>query len=132
MCPAGNLQRALDLAKNYSKRCCSRDCRRGFRDMNSRGQLFLVSVGPGFVELIPDLAKAALRTSEFIVGYDLYLTWITPWIEGKQIRALPLKQERERAAVAIELARNGKVVSLVSSGDIGVYGMAALVLELMS
>jgi precorrin-3B C17-methyltransferase len=100
--------------------------------MNSRGQLFLVSVGPGFVKLIPDLAKAALRTSEFIVGYDLYLTWITPWIEGKQIRALPLKQERERAAVAIELARNGKVVSLVSSGDIGIYGMAALVLELMS
>jgi precorrin-3B C17-methyltransferase len=100
--------------------------------MNSRGQLFLVSVGPGFVELIPELAKAALRTSEFIVGYDLYLTWIAPWIEGKQIRKLPLTQERDRAAMAIELARNGKAVSLVSSGDIGVYGMAALVLELMS
>jgi precorrin-3B C17-methyltransferase len=100
--------------------------------MNSRGKLFLVSVGPGVMDLIPPLAEAALRTSDFIVGYDLYLTWIAPWIEGKQIRTLPLTRERERAAMAIELARNGQTVSIVSSGDIGVYGMAALVLELMS
>jgi precorrin-6x reductase len=99
--------------------------------MNSRGKLFLVSVGPGFIDLIPPLAEAALRASEFIVGYDLYLTWIAPWIEGKQIRTLPLTRERERAAMGIELARNGRTVSLVSSGDIGVYGMAALALELM-
>ena len=88
--------------------------------MSSRGQLFLVSVGPGFVELIPELAEAALRTSEFIVGYDLYLTWIAPWIEGKEIRSLPLTRETDRASMAIEFARNGKVVSLVSSGDTGV------------
>jgi precorrin-6x reductase len=99
--------------------------------MNSQGKLFLVSVGPGFIELIPPLAEIALRTSEFIVGYDLYLTWIAPWIEGKQIRTLPLTRERQRAAMAIELARNGRTVSLVSSGDVGIYGMAALVLELM-
>jgi len=100
--------------------------------MSSRGQLFLVSVGPGFVELIPELAEAALKTSEFIVGYGLYLTWIAPWIEGKEIRSLPLTRETDRASMAIEFARNGKVVSLVSSGDTGVYGMAALVFELMS
>src|SRR6516164_9656066 len=132
MRPVGELQRALDPAKDHPKRCRGRDCRRGLRDMNSRGQLFLVSVGPGFVELIPELAEAALRTSEFIVGYDLYLTWIAPWIEGKEIRSLPLTRETDRASMAIEFARNGKVVSLVSSGDTGVYGMAALVFELMS
>jgi len=58
--------------------------------MKSQGKLFLISAGPGFIDLIPRLAKAALITSEFIVGYDLYLTWIAPWIEGKQIRKLPL------------------------------------------
>jgi cobalt-factor III methyltransferase len=100
--------------------------------MNSRGKLFLVSVGPGFTDLIPSLAEAALRTSEIIVGYDLYLTWIAPWIKGKQILALPLTREKERAAMAIEFARDGRTVCLVSSGDIGVYGMAALALELMS
>jgi precorrin-6x reductase len=100
--------------------------------MNPQGKLFLVSVGPGFVELIPPLAEVALRTSEFIVGYDLYLSWVAPWIEGKEIRKLPLTQERERAAMAIEYARNGRRVSIVSSGDIGIYGMAAIVFELMS
>jgi precorrin-3B C17-methyltransferase len=44
---------------------------------------------------------------------------------------MPLTQERERAAKAIELARHGAVVSLVSSGDIGVYAMAALAFDLM-
>src|SRR5262249_37472975 len=100
--------------------------------MNLRGKLFLVSVGPGFVDLIPPLAEAALRTSEIIVGYDLYLTWIAPWIKGKQIHVLPLTREKERAALAIEFAREGRTVSLVSSGDIGVYGMAALALEILS
>jgi precorrin-6x reductase len=100
--------------------------------MNPPGKLFLVSAGPGFVDLIPPLAERALKTSEFIVGYELYLTWIAPWIEGKEIRKLPVTQERERAALAIELAREGRSVSLVSSGDVGIYGMAALVLELMA
>jgi precorrin-6x reductase len=100
--------------------------------MRSIGKLYLVSVGPGLVELIPPLAKTALRESEVIVGYELYLTWIRSWIEGKEIHAPALTHERERASLAIEQARNGRVVSLVSSGDIGVYGMAALVLEEMA
>ena len=99
--------------------------------MRLSGKLFLVSVGPGSVELIPPLAETALRESEVIVGYELYLTWIRPWIDGKEIHAPALTQERERASLAVEQARNGRVVSLVSSGDIGVYGMAALVLEEM-
>jgi precorrin-3B C17-methyltransferase len=72
-----------------------------------------------------------LRASDAIVGYELYLKWIAPWIEGKEIHALPLTKERERAAKAIELARDGRIASLVSGGDIGVYAMASLVLEKM-
>jgi precorrin-6x reductase len=59
------------------------------------------------------------------------LKWIAPWIEGKNILCLPLTKERERATRAIELARAGSVASVVSSGDIGVYAMASLVLEEM-
>ena len=99
--------------------------------MNASGKLHLVSVGPGFAELIPPMAQSALRASDAIVGYELYLKWIAPWIEGKEIHTLPLTKERERAAKAIELARAGCVASLVSSGDIGVYAMASLVLEEM-
>ena len=99
--------------------------------MNASGQLYLVSVGPGFAQLIPPVAESALRASDAIVGYELYLRWVAPWIEGKEIHALPLTKERERAAKAIELARDGRVASLVSGGDIGVYAMASLVLEEM-
>ena len=100
--------------------------------MKSRGKLSLVSVGPGFLDLVAPRAEAAIRTSEIIVGYDLYLRWIASWIEEKQIHALPLTRERDRASMAIEFAREGRIVSLVSGGDIGIYGMAALVLELMT
>jgi len=95
------------------------------------GKLHLVSVGPGFATLIPPMAESALRQSDVIVGYELYLKWIAPWIAGKEIHAPPLTKERERALLAIELARAGRTVSLVSSGDIGVYAMASLALELM-
>ena len=100
--------------------------------MRSSGKLYLVSVGPGTAELIPPLAEMALRASEVVIGYEFYLTWIEPWLGGKLVHSLPLTQERERASLAIEHARNRGVVSLVSSGDIGVYGMAGLVLEEMA
>lgn len=97
--------------------------------MESKGKLNLVSVGPGFISLIPPLAEIALRESEVVVGYKLYFTWIQSLIEGKEIHSFSLTEERERARKAIACARGGKIVSLVSSGDIGIYGMAPLVLE---
>lgn len=99
--------------------------------MSTEGALFLVSVGPGFMDLVPERAKKALTDSQVIVGYDLYLRWVLPWIQNKQIETFPLTQERRRAERALDLARQGKRVSLVSSGDIGIYGMATLGLELL-
>ena len=95
------------------------------------GTLYLVSVGPGAQALIPPLAQKTIQSSEAIVSYDLYLQWIRPWVEAKEIHTLPLTQERERAHKAIELARAGKQVSLISGGDIGIYAMATLAFELM-
>ena len=100
--------------------------------MQSKGKLNLVSVGPGFMNLVPPIAEIALRESDVVVGYKLYFTWIQSLIEGKEIHSFSLTQERERAQKAIACARSGKIVSLVSSGDIGIYGMAPLVLEEMS
>ncbi len=93
------------------------------------GVLNLVSVGPGFADMVVPRAEAALRDSEVIVGYELYLRWIEPWLAGKEIHTPPLTQERERALLAIEKARSGAKVALVSSGDIGIYAMAALAFE---
>ncbi len=95
------------------------------------GQLNLVSVGPGAAGLIPPMAREALERSDVVVGYGLYLRWIAPWLAGKEVHDLPLTKERERAALALTLARSGRTVSLVSSGDIGVYGLAPLALEML-
>ncbi|HKX33087.1 MAG TPA: precorrin-3B C(17)-methyltransferase [Blastocatellia bacterium] len=95
------------------------------------GILNLVSVGPGFGDLIVPRAEAALRESEVIVAYEFYLRWIEPWLAGKEIHTPPLTQERERARLAIERARSGARVALISGGDIGIYAMAALAFEEM-
>lgn len=97
-----------------------------------KGVLNLVSVGPGFADLIVPRAEAALRNSNVIVAYELYLRWIGPWLTDKEIHTPPLTQERERALLAIEKARNGAKVALISSGDIGIYAMAALAFDEMS
>ncbi|HVB82792.1 MAG TPA: precorrin-3B C(17)-methyltransferase [Candidatus Binataceae bacterium] len=95
------------------------------------GTLNLVSVGPGEADLLAPLARQALEESEVIVGYELYLRWIQPWIAGKELHSPPLTQERARAQTALECARAGRRVALVSSGDIGIYAMAALAFEEM-
>jgi len=95
------------------------------------GVLNLVSVGPGASDLVVPRAEAALRESEVIVAYELYLRWIGPWLAGKGIHTPPLTQERERARLALDKARGGARVGLISSGDIGVYAMAALAFEEM-
>lgn len=95
------------------------------------GCLNLVSVGPGFSEHTTKAAQYALRHSDLIVSYELYLTWIRVFIAGTETITTPLTQERERAEAAIAAARAGRAVSLISSGDIGIYAMAALVFELM-
>lgn len=95
------------------------------------GVLHLVSVGPGRSDFIVPRALEALRDSEVVVGYELYLRWVADWIRGKEIHTPPLTQERERARLAIDRARAGKTVALISSGDIGIYAMAALAFEEM-
>ncbi|MDB5992006.1 MAG: precorrin-3B C(17)-methyltransferase [Herbaspirillum sp.] len=95
------------------------------------GVLNLVSAGPGFADMIVPRAEAALRDSDVIVAYELYLRWVSPWLDGKEIHTPPLTQERERALLAIDKARSGAKVALISSGDIGIYAMAALAFEEM-
>jgi precorrin-3B C17-methyltransferase len=74
-------------------------------------------------------ALEALRQAEVVIGYNGYFTWIADVVAGKECLALPLTQEAERARLAVEHSRGGRVVCVISSGDPGVYGMASLVLE---
>ncbi len=97
--------------------------------MTGQGHLFVVGLGPGDRALMTGQAVEALRQAEVIVGYEGYFIGLADLVEGKECVALPLTQEAERARLAVERLRQGRVVCVISSGDPGVYGMAGLVLQ---
>ena len=76
-------------------------------------------------------AQFALQQCSDIVGYGLYLDLLKDRISHCQAHTLPLGQETERARLALDLAAQGNITGLVSSGDIGIYAMATLVFELL-
>ncbi|MDR3238800.1 MAG: precorrin-3B C(17)-methyltransferase [Clostridiales bacterium] len=92
--------------------------------------LYVVGIGPGDRPYMTGQSLAALEKSGVVVGYEPYIRLIEDLVAGKRIIASGMRKEKERAAAAVEEARNGHTVALVSSGDAGVYGMAGLALEI--
>jgi precorrin-3B C17-methyltransferase len=66
-----------------------------------------------------------------VVGYRPYLELVSRHLGHAEVRASGMRAEVERAHAAVDAARGGLVVAVVSSGDAGVYGMAGLVLEVL-
>jgi precorrin-3B C17-methyltransferase len=98
----------------------------------SSGKLYIVGVGPGSHDHMTFRAKEVITQSDTIVGYDTYVGLVEDLIQGKEIHRYAMTQEVERAKQCIELAQSGKIVSLVSSGDPGIYGMAGLIYETLA
>ncbi len=93
-------------------------------------KLYLVGLGPGANQDMTLRARAALEQSEVLVGYTVYIDLLREDFAGKELIATPMRTERERCAMALELAAQGRTVAMVCSGDAGVYGMAGLCYEL--
>ena len=74
----------------------------------------------------------SIGESDTIVGYDTYVSLVEDLIVGKEVYRYAMTQEVERANQAISFAESGKIVSLVSSGDPGIYGMIGLVYEILA
>jgi precorrin-3B C17-methyltransferase len=96
------------------------------------GKLYIVGVGPGHHDHMTFRAKQVIDESDTIVGYETYVNLVQDLIEGKTIHRYAMTQEVERARQCIDLAKSGKIVSLVSSGDPGIYGMAGLIYETLA
>jgi precorrin-3B C17-methyltransferase len=96
------------------------------------GKLYIVGVGPGSHDHMTFRAKEVIEESDTIVGYDTYVTLVEDLIKGKDVYRYAMTQEVERAKQCIDLAQEGKIVSLVSSGDPGIYGMAGLIYETLA
>jgi precorrin-3B C17-methyltransferase len=97
-----------------------------------KGKLYVVGIGPGHHDHMTYRAKQVIEESEVIVGYDTYVSLVEDLISGKEVYRYPMTQEVDRANQAIQFAENGRVVSLVSSGDPGIYGMIGLIYEILA
>jgi precorrin-3B C17-methyltransferase len=93
------------------------------------GKLFVIGIGPGGLDHITIKALNAIKESDIIVGYTKYLEFIDPLIKDKETLSTGMMGEEERCRKALELAKD-KIVSVISTGDAGIYGMAGLILEL--
>ncbi|PIW33308.1 MAG: precorrin-3B C(17)-methyltransferase [Nitrosopumilales archaeon CG15_BIG_FIL_POST_REV_8_21_14_020_37_12] len=96
------------------------------------GKLYIVGVGPGHHDHMTFRAKQVIAESDTIVGYETYVNLVQDLIEEKTVYRYAMTQEVERAHQCIDLAKSGKIVSLVSSGDPGIYGMAGLIYETLA
>ncbi len=93
--------------------------------------LYIIGTGPGSLSHLTEATRQAIAESSVVVGYGVYIDLIQPLLAGKEIVATPMMQEVDRCREAIDRARSGATVALVSGGDAGIYGMAGLVLELL-
>ncbi len=94
------------------------------------GQIFVVGIGPGDSNMMTQQARVALSASDIIVGYQGYIDLIKDAYPNKEFFANGMKGEIARCEKCVEFAVAGKVVSLICSGDAGVYGMASPLLEI--
>ncbi len=93
-------------------------------------KLYVIGLGPGGRQHMTPAARTAIEASTIVSGYQVYLDLIGELIGDKETFSTGMRQETERCREALRRAGEGAVVSLVCSGDAGVYGMAGLVYEL--
>jgi cobalt-precorrin 5A hydrolase / precorrin-3B C17-methyltransferase len=95
----------------------------------ARGKLSVIGLGPGDASLMVPAARAALTQATDILGYETYVKMAGPFQPDQRVHATDNREEMQRARHAFELASAGRRVVMVSSGDPGVFAMAAAVLE---
>lgn len=95
----------------------------------SRGRLHVVGLGPGAGEWMAPAVRRALDEAQDVLGYETYVKMAGPFRANQRLHASDNREELQRAGHAFDLAAQGRRVVMVSSGDPGVFAMAAAVLE---
>ncbi len=92
--------------------------------------LYIVGLGPGAQRQMTQEALDVLAKVDTIVGYITYIHLVADLIKDKKVVTTGMRGEIERSQKAIEIAKTGEDVAIISSGDAGIYGMAGLILEM--
>lgn len=97
----------------------------------SRGRLAVIGLGPGDRSMRTPAVQHELVEATDWVGYGLYLDLAADQHTSQTLHNFALGEEEARVRHAIALAKEGRYVALLCSGDAGIYAMAALVYELI-
>ncbi len=97
----------------------------------SKGKILLVGFGPGAEAHMSIRALQAIEESDVVIGYSTYIKLVKNLLGGKEVIRKGMTEEIDRCIEAYEQAQLGKTVALISSGDIGVYGMAGPTYEVL-
>ncbi len=92
------------------------------------GSVAIVGLGPGAEDLITPEVQQALADATDVIGYIPYVARVADR-PGLTKHASDNRVELDRSRHALELAMAGARVVVVSSGDPGVFAMAAAVFE---
>lgn len=90
----------------------------------------MVGIGPGVFEQMTVKAARILKESDVIIGYTVYIDLVREYLPGKEFMSTPMTKEADRCRMAFAEAQKGRTVSMICSGDAGVYGMAGLMYEI--
>ena len=94
--------------------------------------IYVIGIGPGCRDLMTQEAISAMEDAEVIVGYKTYIKLVEDFVKDKEVVQNGMRKEVDRGQDAIDIAKTGKKVAVISSGDAGIYGMAGLILELIT
>ena len=92
-------------------------------------KLYVVGLGPGGVEQMTKRAYDALQACDVITGYHVYVNLIKDDFPDKKFLVNGMRKEVDRCKMALEEVLKGQNVAMISSGDVGVYGMAGIMLQ---
>ena len=99
--------------------------------MSKNGKIYIVGIGPGKKPDMTFKAYEAMESSDIIVGYKTYTDLVKKYFPSTEIKSSSMMKEVDRCIEVLELAKDGKNVALISSGDAGVYGMAGIMYEVI-
>lgn len=95
-----------------------------------QGKVYVVGIGPGSLDNMSIKAHKILSEIDVIIGHKTYINLIKEHFSQKDFVKSGMKREVERCKETLDIAKSGKNIALISSGDAGVYGMAGILLEL--
>ena len=93
-------------------------------------KIYVIGIGPGEADMMTAQALAALTECDVIIGYKAYTELVADRFPDKEIIPSSMREETDRCEKCVAMARSGRTVALICSGDAGVYGMASPMLEI--